>query len=103
MTNDAANDQGVVGGDVIPNDAPVQGTATPAQLLDAQGNLIKKQETWLREDWRHLVAAQKVANDRNVGVGMMCGGCGAPLLPTGYAGDGALAVECECTVRRWLR
>ena len=80
-----------------------EGGGKELTLVDKDLKVIKREETWLRQDWRHLVAAQKYCNSRDVGIAIMCAGCGQPLLPTGVKGDGATIVECGCTVRRWTR
>lgn len=71
-------------------------------LVDRDGNVIKRQETWPRSDWRHLVKAQQICNERNVGVAIICGGCSQPLMPVGREGDGAVIVDCACTTRKWV-
>jgi hypothetical protein len=78
-------------------------TAVAPTVLDAAGNVVKKRETWLREDWRHLIQAQQYCNSRNVGVAIICALCSQPLLPVETEGDGSVIVACACTERTWRR
>lgn len=77
--------------------------SAPATIYDANGQVVRREETWPRADWKPIERTMQYCNSRHVGVAMGCQLCGAPLVPGGREADGAMRVECACVVRRWVQ